>query len=69
MYNCILSLSIHIHTEAAFRFIRTAYSVCENQRTTVFVRLDTTGVLDQRVLVDVRVIGGTATGNKNTSLL
>ncbi len=36
--------------------------MCENQGRTVSVTLDTTGVLDRRVLVDVRVIGGTATG-------
>ncbi|XP_064385443.1 uncharacterized protein LOC135334236 isoform X4 [Halichondria panicea] len=53
--------------EARFRFQSSAYTMCENQERTVFVTLDTTGVLDRRVLVDVRVIGGTATvGNDFT---
>ncbi len=53
------------HAEAHFRFLSSAYSVCEHQRRSVPVRLETTGVLDQRVLVDIRVIGGTAAGKKN----
>ena len=53
------------HAEARFSFERTAYTVCENGRLTVNVILATTGVLDRRVLVDVRVIGGTATSTYN----
>ncbi len=67
--NCFNSCDVSFvlrksHAEASFRF-QSTYSVCENQGREVFVTLDTTGVLDQRVLVEVRIIGGTATGNKN----
>ncbi len=51
-----------MHSAAHFRFEKTSYSMCDDHGLSVYVSLETLGVLDQRVVVDLRIIGGTATG-------
>ena len=47
---------------AQFSFENLAYSVCDtNRQLLVYVRLETAGVIDQRLVVDVTISGGTAT--------
>ena len=50
---------------ATFRFQPSSYSVCEGSSRTVYVQLQTEGVLDQAVRVTVRTVSsGTATGTE-----